>query len=424
MIHSRFTLLAALLAPLLTISASAEQTRYDIGGRVSGELAGVTYPEDSIFREFAGSSAKDANGVARVILKADRGDWNFRTDYQFAHLHGDSVELTNALPPGLGGSSGGRLPNDDQRLFDLTHVISEGDDYVTLHRLDRLSIGHTSEKTVLRFGRQAISWGNGMIYNPVDIFNPFDPAAVDKEYKSGDDLLYGQYLTDSGSDLQGVMVFRRNLETGDVDKDSSALAFKYHDFWKAGEYDLLLAENYGDTLASVGGNVGVGGAIVRGDLVVSFTDSETVAQFVTSYSESWTLGGKNVSGVLEYFYNGFGQPAGEYSPAEILDNPDLAARLVRGELFTLGRHYLALSTAIEMTPLFVLVPNAFINLEDPSALLQLVTQNSLSDDMTLLGAINLPVGPSGSEFGGPDSAIPGKYLSTGPSLSLQLNWYF
>jgi hypothetical protein len=424
MIQSRFTLLAALLAPLLTISASAEETRYDIGGRVSGELAGVTYPEDSIFREFGGATAKDAIGVARVILKADRGDWNFRTDYQFAHLHGDSVELTNALPPGLGGSSGRRLPNDDRRLFDLTHVISEGDDYVTLHRLDRLSIGHTSEKTVLRFGRQAISWGNGMIYNPVDIFNPFDPAAVDKEYKAGDDLLYSQYLTDSGSDLQGVMVFRRNLETGDVDKDSSALAFKYHDFWKAGEYDLLLAENYGDTLASVGGNVGVGGAIVRGDLVVSFTDSETVAQFVTSYSESWTWGGKNVSGVLEYFYNGFGQPAGEYSPAEILDNPDLAARLVRGELFTLGRHYLALSTAIEMTPLFVLVPNAFINLEDPSALLQLVTQNSLSDDMTLLGAINLPVGPSGSEFGGPESGIPGEYLSTGLSLSLQLNWYF
>jgi len=416
MIRSRYTIFAALLA----LSANAEETNYDIGGRVSGELAAVSYPDDSIFREFGGASAKDASGVARVILKADRDAWDFRSDYQFAHLRGDSIELNNALPPGIGG----QLPNDDHRLFDLTRVISEGDDYATLHRLDRLSVGHITEKTVARFGRQAISWGNGMIYNPVDIFNPFDPAAVDKEYKTGDDMLYGQYLTDSGSDLQAVMVFRRSLETEEVGKDSSALAVKYHDFWKSGEYDLLLAENYGDTLASFGGNVGVGGAIVRGDLVVSFTDSETVAQLVTSYSESWSWGGKNVSGVIEYYYNGFGQPAGEYSPADILDNPELAVRLSRGELFTPGRHYLALSTAIEMTPLFILVPNAFINLEDPSALLQLVTQNSLSDDTTLLGAINLPVGPDGSEFGGPESGIPGQYLSVGPSLSLQLNWYF
>jgi hypothetical protein len=418
--QSRFTLLVALLA----FSAIAEETRYDVGGRLSGELAVATFPDDSIFHQFTGSTAKDANGVARVILKADRDTWDFRTDYQFAHLHGDSVRLAMALPPVLGGGSGGPIPNDNRRLFDLTHVIREGEDYVTLQRLDRLSIGHTTEKTVLRFGRQAISWGNGIIFNPVDIFNPFDPMAVDKEYKAGDDLLYGQYLTDSGSDLQGVMVFRRNLETGDVDRDSSALAFKYHDFWEAAEYDLLVAENYGDSIASLGGNVGVGGAILRADVALSFTDNDTVTQLVASYSESWVWGGKNATGVLEYFYNGFGQPAGEYSPGDILGNPDLAARLARGELFTLGRHYLALSASIEMTPLFLLVPNAFINLEDPSALLQLVMQNSLSDDMTLLGALNVPVGPSGSEFGGPDSGVPGIYLSRGPSLSLQLNWYY
>ena len=97
---------------------------------------------------------------------------------------------------------------------------------------------------------------------------------------------------------------------------------------------------------------------------------------------------------------------------------------MRGELFTLGRHYLAASAPIEVTPLFLLVPNVFMNMQDPSALLQVVTQNNLGDNMLLLGSINLPVGPSGSEFGGPDSGTPGLYVSTGLSLTLQLNWYF
>ena len=32
------------------------------------------------------------------------------------------------------------------------------------------------------------------MFNAMDIFNPFDPAAVDTEYKVGDDMFYGQYL--------------------------------------------------------------------------------------------------------------------------------------------------------------------------------------------------------------------------------------
>ena len=292
-----------LFLTLLSVNcAQAEDTRYDIGGRLRTNVAYVTYPDDSVFNQLGGSSATDLNAGARIIFRVDRGPWDFRTDYQLAGLWGDTVELGKALPPGVGSASSGRIPNDERRLFDLTDVITEGDDYILLHRLDRLSLGHKTEKTVVRFGRQAVSWGNGLIYNPVDIFNPFDPAAVDKEYKAGDDLLYGQYLTDSGADLQSVLVFRRNLKTGDVDKDASALALKYHGFWRTNEYDLLLAQNYGDTTASVGGNMSAGGAVIRSDVVVTLTNTDTVAQIVASYSESWVLGGKNVSGRTGIFF--------------------------------------------------------------------------------------------------------------------------
>ncbi len=79
---------------------------------------------------------------------------------------------------------------------------------------------------------------------------------------------------------------------------------------------------------------------------------------------------------------------------------------------------------MERAPLFHLTPNVFVNLSDGSALVQIVTQNDLKQDLVLLGAVGLPLGPNGTEFGGIETEAPGLYLSRGPSLFLQLNWYF
>ena len=76
-----------------------------------------------------------------------------------------------------------------------------------------------------------------------------------------------------------------------------------------------------------------------------------------------------------------------------------------------------------MTPLWSLTPTLLANIADPSALLQLVTSFSLSDDMTFLASLNLPLGRNGSEFGGIESGD-SLYLSTGPGVFAQLAWYF
>ena len=144
----------------------------------------------------------------------------------------------------------------------------------------------------------------------------------------------------------------------------------------------------------------------------------------SNWTWSGTWGGRNVSGAVEYHYNGFGQQDGLYDPASLAGNPDLLLRVARGEMFTLGRHYVAGSLLIEMTPLWTLTPTMLANVADPSALLQFVTSLSLSDNLTFLGSLNLPVGPSGSEFGGIESGIDGRYLSTGAGLFAQIAWYF
>jgi len=414
---------ASILTLALATSAHAQETTVDLGGRLSYQLVLASYPDDSLFRELTGPESLDHNFQLRLNLGVDRGPLNLDASYQLIGLFGETIDFSRDFPESLQALLG-RYPQDDARLFNLTHVFRDEGRSAVLNRLDRLSVGYAGEKAVVRFGRQALTWGNGMVYTPMDILNPFDPAAVDKEYKLGDDMLYGQFLRDNGDDLQGVAVFRRNLETGDADAEWSSFALKYHGFAGAGEFDLLAAQHFDDPLVAAGGNLGVGGAVWRGDLVTTFTDDETVLTAVTSLSYSWVWGGKNFSGVAEYFFNGFGQPDGQYDPESLAQNPELLQRLARGELFTLGRHYVVASTLMELHPLFHLTPNVFVNLSDGSAFVQLVTQNDLKQDLVLLGAVGIPLGPSGTEFGGIETDVPGLYLSRGPSLFLQVNWYF
>ncbi len=79
---------------------------------------------------------------------------------------------------------------------------------------------------------------------------------------------------------------------------------------------------------------------------------------------------------------------------------------------------------IEMTPLWGLSPTILANIGDPSALLQLVTNYSLADNMTFLGSVNLPLGASGTEFGGIESGTQDKYLSSRVGVFAQFAWYF
>jgi hypothetical protein len=317
-----------------------------------------------------------------------------------------------------------RFPEDDRRLFDLTGVLSDDDRFAALHRLDRLWAGYASEKAVIRIGRQAVSWGNGLVFSPMDIVNPFDPTAIDTEYKNGDDMLYGQYLLDNGHDVQAAIVFRRNPVNGATDSEEGAVSVKYHGVGDNTEYDFLVAVNHDDTMLGIGGNRNIGGAVLRGDLVVTDTGSDTIFQLVTNLSYSWVWGGKNVSGAFEYYYNGFGQDEGAFDLPSLATNPELLDRLSRGELYSIGKHYFAGSLLIEMTPLWLLTPTVFLNVEDGSALVQLVTQNDLRENLAFLGSLNVPVGPVGTEYGGIDLGIAGRYLSTDLSIFAQLAWYF
>lgn len=368
------------LVVLFAAEAAADDSIFEFDGHTKLRVVGQTYPEQSLLRDIAGSSSLDAIGEVRLNLAGGNSGWSFEADYQLLGIYSEFLSFG--------------LPNDDRRLFDFTRAITDGSEYAWLHRLDRLWAGYAGEKIVVRAGRQALSWGNGLYFHPMDLVNPFDPTTIDTEYKTGDDMVYAQYLRNNGDDVQAAAVFRRDPLSGERRGDEGTVAVKYHGFAGENEYDLLVGENLGNTVVGLGAVGSLGGAVVRGDIVITDVADETQVELVTNVSYSWTWADRNVSGSAEYYRSGE------------------------------DRDYFAGSLMIEMSPLWMLTPTLIANIDDPSALLQIVTQYSLGDNATFLGSLNLPLGGNGTEFGGPETGIPGRYLSYDAGIFAQLAWYF
>lgn len=406
-------ILALLILPALSSTLANASDNFDYRGHIKYQSQITRFPDDSLFSESTADPAVDQGLDLRLNVSAEVNAWVFQSAYQLLAINRESPSVNSSSSP----------ISDDRRLMRLTDSISDDNATKIYQRLDRLQFKLLSPQAVLKIGRQAISWGNGLIYNPMDFLNPFDPTAIDREYKTGDDMLYAQYLFDNGNDVQAVWVLRRD-DQGDVDNSVASLALKYHWFFNNEEIDLLLAEHFDQRLVGVGATTSLGGAVWRGDLLSSETNDGTAHSAVVNLSYSWLSWGKNVSAIVELHRNGFGIDDGDYSPARLAARPELTTRLARGELFTLGKDYLAVAATIELTPLWLLTPNLFVNLDDNSQLLQLVSSHDLQQNLKMTLAASFPGGDRGSEFAGITSGIAGKTLSIEQSYFLQLGWYF
>ena len=401
--------------------AGADSLNSIFGGNLKSTVLLQQIPRSSVFYDTSGGTSVDATANLRLTAKARRERWSFNLDYQLIGVHGDLQDIQ--LPLFADSVSPVTLPDDQRRWFDLTQSFDKSGRMQSLHRLDRVWLGYSTPNTVVRLGRQALSWGNGLFYSPMDIVNPFDPAAIDTEYKAGDDMLYVQRLLPTGNDIEAAWVIRRDPFTGKAASNQATTALRYSATGGDNEYQLLVARSYGDAVIGVGGSRSVGGAVWRADVVLSDADRWRT-QLLLNTSYSWVWRSRNVTGSLEYYFNGFGLKGRRYEIADILAQPELAARLARGESYSIGRHYLAGGVTMEVSPLWLVSPALFANLEDRSALLQLTSQYSVSDNMTFLSALTLPVGPDGSEYGGVFNGAGNNYLSRDAALFAQLAWYF
>jgi hypothetical protein len=371
----------------------------------------------SLAAELDAKSRGDVLGDLRLSWSPRAGDWSFDAAYVVSFDAGETPQLTraeNALLP----------PPPPATWLGLTDSLADSRKFTAIQRIDRLSITYTSESLVLRAGRQALSWGAGLVFHPMDLVDPFAPDATDIEYKPGADMLYAQVLFADGSDLQGVIVPRTAHPGGPLEADASSFAL--HGRTSIGRVGAtaLVARDHGDITAGLALDGPLGRASWSVELVPTFVrDGSTHVSLLANISNAGKLWGHDVNYFAEYYHNGFGVNG---SGATLAGLPaPLADRLQRGQLFDAGRDYLALGAQVQWTPLLTVNPTAISNLGDGSLYLLAEASWSLGDNLALNLGGQLPVGSSGSEFGGiPLSPADPATLGPPARLYLQLRRYF
>ena len=421
-------ILSTLAAILLCTAPQTGSVELDYNGHLRAQGSASWYREDDILSKVNGDQLfLDGSVDGRLnatLFFTDRA--RFELAWEAALAGGDTRRAYAELTGDTGAASLFRpaVPSDEQQLFSLTRVFTETDDSVGYHRLDRLYLGFDSSYGSASLGRQALTWGNGLIFNPMDLVNPFAPSDIIRDYKVGSDMVLYQTGGEHLTDFQLVFVPRRSVVTGDPDWDDSTLGTKLRVNHGGVDYDLLVVKNYQDLVVGTGLSRYLGDAVLRTDLTLTFLDDDpdrdSYFSAVANLDYSWVWKNKNWYGFIELYYNGLGAD----SVAEALQDQSLVERLLRGELFVTGKIYADTMVQYEMHPLFNGFLSAIVNLEDGSFLLQPRAIWDFSQSSQLLFGVNIPVGGAGSEFGRFDDPESGTVSGRAIQGYALLTWFF
>ena len=396
----------------------------DVGGRIKLDAIGDNAGADTLEALLGYETSSELAAQLRLELSQTVAQWKFAAAWQLDTRHGSAVEKDYAIAtayPALANTH-------DDNYWNLTDNLADSGDNQSTQRLDRLNISYTGTSFVARLGRQALTWGSGLVFHPMDLVNPFQPVATDTAYKRGTDMAYGQWLLENGSDIQFVVVphKRRNATIFNVDPNASnpmqaVFASLVGDTL---QWTVLLANDRADSVLGIGAAGALGGATWNAELIPTHLDSgDTKTSALLNITQAGMFLNRNLTTFAELYHNGFGETGSNYTAVQL--NAELATRIERGQQFVTGMDYLSLGATWEWTPLLQLIPTIILNAHDHSALIDTQLSYSLSNNLSLKAGLRFPVGAKGTEFGGLELApATGVYLASARQAFVRLESYF
>lgn len=405
--------LALLLRALLAAPALGDDRLH---GRLELQDAGQVAGAGSVEAAQGDATANDALGNLRLIWEPTWGPLSLQAHYLVAAEDGPDVALAR-LEQGL-------IAVPPSTWLDLTSTLKNHGSLLATQGIDRLAITYTTPQWVVRLGRQALTWGSGLVFRPMDLFDPFSPSATDTEYKPGVDMLYVQRLFSDGSDLQLIAAPRPDHTGGAPTADASSAALHYHTRLLGHAFTLLVARDHGDWVSGLGVNGALGGATWNLEAIPTFERTGvTRISSLANLSDAVTLAGRNATVFAECFHNGFGATGEPFDLTTL--PPDLLGRLARGQVFNLRRDYVAAGMTLQVSPLLTTSPTLITDVDDGSVFVLVAASYSLSDDRVLAGGVQVPIGRRGTEYGGvPLSPTDPTRFVPPDQIYLQLRQYF
>lgn len=370
----------------------------------------------------------DGYGELRLNNRAFFDDTLYlEVNYELLAGGGDTREdgeRLKALYPTLFPNGISGPVRDDHRFFDLTAPLHQGQRGIAYHRLDRAFFSFSPSWGEIRIGRQALTWGHGFTFNPMDLFNPFAPTDLERDYKTGDDLILVHFPV-KGMDVDLIYAAHRDPDTNQAGMDQSSAGAKLHLNLDRLETDFIAARHYKDMITGIGTACNLGDAAFRLDLTGTFLEQKSRGRSfyisgAANLDYSWVWLNRNWYGYVELYYNGLCD--NDYSRE--LSDPAVSDRLERGELFALGRWYAGGHINLEIHPLVNAYITPVVNLHDGSGMFLPRMVYDYSDNIRITLAALLNWGAAGTEYGG--YAIAETDVTTAPadSVSAWITWYF
>jgi hypothetical protein len=317
-----------------------------------------------------------------------------------AHLRLESHgTLTFLSPPLLGAVS---LADARSPVFlSLQGTIAEGDGAALLAGFDRLSLRAEMGRVRLVVGRQPMTWGVNHFWPALDLFAPFAPQRIDRDYKPGVDAIRVTVPLGSFSEVEVAGGILGSSRAGD-----GALAALTRVHLGRVDVGFMGGTFHRDRVAGGFFTADVRGTGLRGE--ITWTDSGDPLDEFRDREGFWR-GSLGVDRLLNPFltltlegaWNGYGVS----DPEDYLKMLG-SDRILRGEITALGRIHVGSSLGWQLHPLWMFNNTVLINVRDPSGLWIPTARWSTGNNTELLFGAQFgfgddlrPGGVPGSEYG-------------------------
>jgi hypothetical protein len=258
----------------------------------------------------------------------------------------------------------------NRQALDLNWSLIKENKFQANHYIDMLYFKQMFDFGEVTLGRQVISWGVGRIWQPLDLFNPINPANFSKFEKDGADAISAIIYLGMFSDLELVYNFRENWEDANF---GGRFRTNYEMF------DLSLMLGYFDDQSVVGSSFSgdLYGAGVRGEGIFSYNSDHPDSSFFRVILGADYQFTPEFYALIEYLYNGEGTDCRYCYEIE---------RLFKGEILNVARHYLAAQSTYKIHPLVNVNLGGSMNLNDQSAYINLSVAYDFLEDFKLTAA--------------------------------------
>ncbi len=358
-----------------------------------------------------------------------------------AHMERARLRLTGSFSPretgelayGIrarresGAATVGLLPSALEapyRLAQLDWLISDtGTEF--RHEIDRAFVAYDLEwgerSGRITLGRQAIGLGRGVLFGAVDIFSPFSPTEIDREWRRGVDAARLDLMLTDTLSMDLLAAFGE-----DFDHSAVIARLRGHSSESGADAELVVGKRGRDAMIAGTFSRAVGEAEMHLEAALFdvpeseaplFYGNHLIGKLVLGGSHVFDAGPGGLWAALEYHYSGFGVRDITDVPARMLD-PVFVERLARGDMQMLGQHAVAAQASYELNDAWSMSATWIASPRDGSGVVSPSFTWNVADNATMVISASLPHGAESI------AAVPqSEYGALPASIAFQLSIY-